>query len=68
MTTSSEASVPTDVSWQADAACADAEGNWFADPGKRGRLTTGAEEAMAVCRGCPVQEACLDYALGFERD
>ena len=44
--------------WMVDAACADADPSlFFVAHGKP------ASEAKAICAGCPVREACLDYAL-----
>ena len=44
--------------WTADAACSDAEPSvFFVDHGRSG------EEAKAICAGCSVREACLDFAL-----
>jgi WhiB family redox-sensing transcriptional regulator len=33
-----------------------------------GRGPTAAEEAKAVCAGCPVRKICLDYALEAEEE
>ena len=47
--------------WMANAACSRAvTAEWF--PGKGRAPTT----ARAVCRSCPVQSDCLDYALANE--
>jgi WhiB family redox-sensing transcriptional regulator len=44
--------------WVVDAACADADPSlFFVDHGKP------ASEAKAICAGCPVCDACLDFAL-----
>jgi WhiB family redox-sensing transcriptional regulator len=49
--------------WVADAACVDADpAVFFLGHGQP------ATEAKAICAGCPVRGACLDYALeGHER-
>ena len=47
-----------DRPWAAYAACRDAEADWFF-PGPDG----DTRAAIRVCRGCPVQEECLDWAL-----
>lgn len=54
--------VPTPVeadAWREDAACRHADGDdWFADK----RSKDERDRAKAVCGGCPVAEACRDYA------
>jgi WhiB family redox-sensing transcriptional regulator len=47
-----------DRGWMARAACANLQTAQFfpSDP-------ASADEAIAVCRGCPVSAQCLDYAL-----
>lgn len=47
-----------DPRWQDDAACKGADPGLFFP--KRGDDTGPAK---AICRGCPVREACADYAL-----
>lgn len=47
--------------WQAHAACRQHEPDMFHPPESSRGL-----EAKAVCRGCPVRAACLEYALTFE--
>lgn len=47
--------------WMAHAACCDHDQLdvwWFAPEG-----SVAAREAVAVCKQCPVVEACLDYAI-----
>jgi WhiB family redox-sensing transcriptional regulator len=47
-----------DLSWMAQASCIGADPDlFFPDRGDSTR------EAKAVCRGCPVRQECLDYAL-----
>tara|TARA_R100001244_G_scaffold9089_1_gene11230 strand:- start:58 stop:339 length:282 start_codon:yes stop_codon:yes gene_type:complete len=44
--------------WMVDAACAGADPNlFFPDHGRP------ATEAKAICAGCAVRSACLDFAL-----
>lgn len=44
--------------WQRDAACRTADVEvFFRSPGY------AADEAKAICRRCPVQSECLEYAL-----
>ncbi len=46
------------VGWQDQAACAGTEpGRFFASDERAQR------EALELCRGCPVREACLEHAL-----
>lgn len=55
----------TDTSWMADAACADlppSRADALLFPGRPG-VTTDWEPGRALCRTCPVQAACLDWAL-----
>lgn len=47
-----------DFTWQADAACRGIDTALFFP--ERGEPTA---EVKAVCRACPVREACLTYAL-----
>ena len=45
--------------WRDDAACLGADPDlFFPPPGPY-----GAEEAKAICQGCPVRAECLDYAV-----
>jgi WhiB family transcriptional regulator, redox-sensing transcriptional regulator len=48
-----------DKSWQKHANCLGVDPDLFFP--ERGASTS---EAKAVCRGCVVREACLEYALG----
>lgn len=51
--------------WRADAAC------WGYDPerwfpvGTQGPAVRQEYEAKAICRDCPVQVDCLEYALAY---
>lgn len=46
--------------WMSEAACSEYPGDmWFVEEGGRGNL----DAARKVCAGCPVQKACLEYAL-----
>ena len=52
-----------DLEWTKQAACADQPTRlWFAGDG-RNPNTKNAKAALAICDGCPVSEACLEYAL-----
>ncbi len=55
-----------DMDWQLQAACRGQDSAAFFPPPHFERKETRlARErfAKSVCRGCPVKEACLDYAL-----
>lgn len=51
-----------DLSWQADALCTGMDVDaFFPERGMPGRRTAAA--AIAVCHQCPVEGACLEWAL-----
>ncbi len=57
---------PEGYEWQLQAACRGQDSAaFFAPPHFERKETRLARErfAKSVCRGCPVKEACLDYAL-----
>ncbi len=51
--------------WRSDAACRSSDARQFFAPMGELREERSRREraARALCRSCPVQEACLDYAL-----
>lgn len=49
--------------WRATAACRDEDPELFFPTGSEGPALAQAEQAKAVCRRCPVANACLQYAL-----
>jgi hypothetical protein len=49
--------------WRAAAACRHEDPDLFFPLGTTGHAAVQAEQAKAVCRRCPVAEACLAYAL-----
>ena len=54
----------TDLSWMADAACADTDRTVFFPPHKSRRV--GVDEyaaARRICHTCPVTDDCLEFAL-----
>ena len=53
------------MSWQARAACRDADVRLFFGPDREQRPEREIREARAkaVCMACPVRAQCLDYAL-----
>ncbi|MFJ1799026.1 WhiB family transcriptional regulator [Streptomyces sp. NPDC088180] len=62
------ANLPVNTNWRTHAACRDDEPDLFFPIGTSGPAIAQAEEAKAVCRRCPVMEACLDWALESGQD
>ncbi|MFF1923275.1 WhiB family transcriptional regulator [Streptomyces sp. NPDC058221] len=54
--------------WREHAACRDEDPDLFFPIGTTGPALVQAEDAKAVCRGCPVREACLHWALENGQD
>lgn len=50
-------------SWRDRAACRDTDANLFFPVGSTGSAIDQIEAAKAVCRSCPVQDACLGFAF-----
>jgi WhiB family redox-sensing transcriptional regulator len=69
MTQSTRASNSPRTDWQHDAAC---RGEFAATfypplrPEKKDERLARERAAKAVCRACPVREACLDHALRYD--
>ncbi|MFJ3222477.1 WhiB family transcriptional regulator [Streptomyces sp. NPDC086783] len=53
--------------WRESAACRTADPDLFFPIGNTGPALLQIQEAKAVCRGCPVQDACLEWALDSEQ-
>jgi WhiB family redox-sensing transcriptional regulator len=51
------------VSWRKDAACQAVAAELFFPIGRTGDAVSQIEAAKAVCETCPVQVACLQFAL-----
>ncbi|NRQ32370.1 WhiB family transcriptional regulator [Nonomuraea sp. NN258] len=51
------------VHWSTRAACQDADPALFFPLTWDDRLAPRNDQARRICRGCPVQRACLDWAL-----
>jgi WhiB family transcriptional regulator, redox-sensing transcriptional regulator len=51
------------VSWHEVAACRDTDPDLFFPVGTAGPALRQIEEAKRICRACPVQAACLAWAL-----
>lgn len=50
--------------WMTEADCQDLPTDiFFPQPGRLG--AAHAKQAVKICRGCPVREACLAYAMSF---
>jgi WhiB family redox-sensing transcriptional regulator len=58
-----ETTQPVDVRWRKDAACRYSSPDLFFPVGTVGSALTEIEAAKAVCAGCDVREACLEFAL-----
>ncbi|MYY05817.1 MULTISPECIES: WhiB family transcriptional regulator [unclassified Streptomyces] len=54
--------------WRMHAACRDEDPDLFFPIGTTGPALVQAEEAKTVCRGCPVREQCLRWALENNQD
>ncbi|WP_406413917.1 WhiB family transcriptional regulator [Streptomyces halstedii] len=54
--------------WRTHAACRDEDPDLFFSIGTTGPALVQTEEAKAVCRGCPVRQQCLDWALENNQD
>lgn len=56
------------MDWRVKAECRRENPELFFPVGKDGPAQRQADEAKAVCRRCPVQESCLEYALTAGED
>lgn len=54
--------------WRTHAACRDEDPDLFFPIGSTGPALVQTEDAKAVCRGCPVREQCLRWALENGQD
>jgi WhiB family transcriptional regulator, redox-sensing transcriptional regulator len=54
---------PEHGSWRDSAACRHHDPDLFFPIGTTGGAIAEIEQAQAICAGCPVQAACLSYAL-----
>jgi WhiB family redox-sensing transcriptional regulator len=57
-----------DYGWRAQALCRDTDPELFFPIGTTGAALVQIEHARAVCRQCPVQADCLDFALTTNQD
>jgi WhiB family redox-sensing transcriptional regulator len=54
--------------WRSEALCRDTDPELFFPIGTTGAALVQIEHARAVCRQCPVQSDCLDFALSTNQD
>lgn len=54
--------------WRLHAACREEDPDLFFPIGSTGPAVVQTAEAKAVCRTCPVQAACLEWALENRQD
>ncbi|MET7643169.1 WhiB family transcriptional regulator [Streptomyces sp. NPDC005426] len=54
--------------WRTRAACREEDPDLFFPIGSTGPSLVQTEDAKAVCRGCPVREECLRWALDNGQD
>lgn len=54
--------------WRRDAACRDTNPDLFFPVGTTGQALVQIEQAKTVCRECPVQTDCLEYAVTTNQD
>jgi WhiB family redox-sensing transcriptional regulator len=52
-----------DDGWRAQAACRHVDANLFFPTGSTGSALEQIQAAKAFCRSCPVQHACLEFAI-----
>src|SRR5829696_6899601 len=57
-----------DYGWRRDAACRDTDPELFFPIGTTGPALAQIETAKAVCRDCPAQGPCLEFALSTNQD
>ncbi len=55
--------LPRGEDWRSAAACQDTDPDLFFPVSGSGRSLDQAEQAKAVCAGCPVRPSCLAFAL-----
>ncbi len=59
---------PPTTEWRVNASCRDTDPGLFFPIGTTGPAVEQIESAQQVCRGCPCQQACLEYALRSNQD
>jgi WhiB family redox-sensing transcriptional regulator len=53
----------TDTNWRDDAACLDADPDWFFPIATTGPALDQINGAKRICLACPVRKRCLAWAL-----
>ena len=56
------------LEWRQHASCTDVDVNLFFPVGVTGPAVDQIAKAKAVCRACPAQECCLEFALVTHQD
>lgn len=54
---------PKNQTWREHAACRGIDATTFFPAGETGEAVSHVEAAKFLCRQCPVEEACLEFAL-----
>jgi WhiB family redox-sensing transcriptional regulator len=54
--------------WREDALCRDTDPELFFPVGTTGAALVQIEQARSICRQCPVQADCLEFALRTNQD
>jgi len=57
-----------DYGWRSQALCRDTDPELFFPIGTTGAALVQIEQARAVCRQCPAQADCLEFALRTNQD
>lgn len=57
--------MPVEMAWHAKAACSGMDRNLFFEATPGAPMSETGLEAKKVCRGCPVRERCLEWALKY---
>ena len=57
-----------DLAWRETAACHDIDTNTFFPVGLTGSSIEQTNRAKTICRSCPAQPACLEFALRTNQD
>lgn len=56
------------MTWHRLAACLSVDPELFFPNGQTGMHSRQAKQAKKVCAGCPVRDACLEFALDSRQD
>lgn len=54
--------------WRVASSCRDLDANMFFPAGETGPAAIQIAQAKAICRNCPVQMKCLEFALATHQD